>query len=195
LCDQHKPPPTRREKEKYTVLTKSKAPTGLLEEAMGAGALCEEVRAAVRETLIAVAHEELDAALGADRYQRRETLQGYRHGTVTRQVTTRAGRIALELPRARLRTPEGGTAEWAPAVVPRYQRRMADVDEAILRCYLGGVNTRKVSAVLQPLLESQALSRSAVSRITGRSRAASPSGASARSRMSAWWRSTATAST
>ena len=148
------------------MLTKSKAPKGLLEETIGAGALREELRAAVRATLIDVAHEELAIALGADRYQRDEARQGYRHGTVTRQVTTHAGRIALELPRARLRTPAGGTSEWAPAVVPRYQRRMADVDEAILRCYLGGVNTRKVSAVLRPLLESHALSKSAVSRLT-----------------------------
>jgi transposase-like protein len=140
----------------------------LLEEGIENGALREELRTAIREALMDVAAEELAAALGAERYQRTGERQGYRHGTVTRHITTQSGRITLELPRARVGCPEGGTAEWTPTVVPRYQRRMADVDKAILRCYLGGVNTRKVSAVLRPLLEAHALSKSAVSRLTGR---------------------------
>lgn len=150
------------------MLTKSKAPKGLLEETIGAGALREDMRAIVREALIEIAEEELAEALGADRYQRTGTRQGYRHGTVTRQVTTSTGRLSLELPRARVRDADGATAEWRPAVVSRYQRRTADVDDAILRCYLGGVNTRKIAAVLQPLCDPSALSKSAVSRITGR---------------------------
>ena len=42
------------------------------------------------------------------------------------------------MPRARLRTAEGTTAEWRSELVPRYQRRSERVDEAILGVYLSG---------------------------------------------------------
>jgi hypothetical protein len=44
-------------------------------------------------------------------------------------------------------------------------------DEAILRCYLGGVNSRRIRTALKPLLGERHLSKSAVSRIVGRLKA------------------------
>src|SRR5213596_3604735 len=60
------------------------------------------------------------------------------------------------MPRARLATPDGGTTEWASAAVPRYQRRTARVDEAILGVYLSGGNTRRLKGALAPLLRRAA---------------------------------------
>jgi putative transposase len=45
------------------------------------------------------------------------------------------------------------------------------VDEAILGCYLGGVNSRRMKTALMPLLGDAHLSKSAVSRIVGRLKA------------------------
>lgn len=148
--------------------TQDTPPKGLLEESRVTAALRDQLRDAVRETLVGIATEELGAVLEAGKHERTAERRGYRHGTVTRAVTTTAGQLKVELPRARLNNPDGTTREWTSAVVPRYQRRTADVDEAIVRCYLAGVNTRKVRTALQPLIDGTALSKSAVSRIVGR---------------------------
>jgi transposase-like protein len=53
-------------------------------------------------------------------------------------------------------------------VLPRYQRRTARVDEAILGLYLSGANTRRIRGALSPLLRGAPLSKDAVSRLVGR---------------------------
>src|SRR5437016_977411 len=63
---------------------------------------------------------------------------------------------------------EGGMTEWASAAVPRYQRRTARVDEAILGVYLSGGNTRRLKGALAPLLRGGPLGKDAVSRLVGR---------------------------
>jgi putative transposase len=55
--------------------------------------------------------------------------------------------------------------EWASRLVPRYQRRMPEVNEAVVTTYLAGGNTRRIRGVLQPLLKAAPLSKSAVSRV------------------------------
>jgi putative transposase len=49
--------------------------------------------------------------------------------------------------------------------VPRYHRRMPEVNEAIVATYLAGGNTRRIRGALQPLLKAAPLSKSAVSRV------------------------------
>jgi len=56
-------------------------------------------------------------------------------------------------------------------VLPRYQRRTQDVDEAILQTYLSGANTRRIRKALGPLLGEEHLSKSAISRVAGRLKA------------------------
>jgi transposase-like protein len=46
--------------------------------------------------------------------------------------------------------------------------RCPEIDDAILSCYLGGVNDRRVRTALKPRLGERHLSKSAVSRIVGR---------------------------
>ena len=126
------------------------------------------IRERVREVIQTIVNEELEAALGAGVSTRVEGRQGYRHGTRARTVTTSLGPTTIEMPRARLHGSEDGSREWRSATVPRYQRRTARVDEAILGLYLAGANTRRVRGALAPLLRDAPMSKDAVSRLVGR---------------------------
>jgi transposase-like protein len=115
---------------------------------------------------------ECEAALVAARYERTGQRLGYRNGVTERPLGTPHGQVSLEIPRARLRAPDGSEREWRSHVLPRYQRRMEEVNAAVVEVYLAGVNSRRVKAALRPLLRGVALSRSAVSRVVGRVRSA-----------------------
>jgi putative transposase len=127
------------------------------------------IRRRARGLIDAIVEEELEAALGAAESARvGAARQGYRHGTRERTLTTSLGPTTFAMPRARVRTAEGATAEWRSELVPRYQRRSERVDEAILGVYLSGTNTRRIKGALAPLLRGGPLSKDAVSRLVGR---------------------------
>ncbi len=130
--------------------------------------LTAAIRSRVAETLEIIVAEELEAALGAVRHERTESRGGYRNGSLTRRVVTGMGAVNLRVPRARLFTAENDSKEWRSSMLPRYQRRSAEVDEAILGCYLAGANTRRIRRALSPLLGEECLSKSAVSRVVQR---------------------------
>ncbi len=90
------------------------------------------IRERVLDVIQAIVSEELEAALGAGVSTRVDGRQGYRHGTRARTVTTSLGPTTIEMPRARLHGSGDGPREWRSATIPRYQRRTARVDEAIL---------------------------------------------------------------
>lgn len=128
----------------------------------------EAIRERIRLTIEAVLEQELEATLGAGVSARVGAhRRGYRHGSRPRVLTTSAGPTGVDVPRARLRT-ETGTVEWRSEMLPRYQRRTARVDEAILGVYLAGGNSRRIRAALAPLLRGGPLSKDAVSRLVGR---------------------------
>jgi putative transposase len=124
--------------------------------------LSELIHQHVRAAIETAVHEELRTALGTTPYERSEVRRGYRNGTKARTLTGPTGPVALTLPRATLFT---GAKEWTSAIVPRYQRRMPEVNEAIVATYLAGGNTRGIRGALQPLLKAAPLSKSAVSRV------------------------------
>lgn len=127
------------------------------------------IRWRARGVIDAIVEEELEAALGAASSARvGTTRQGDRHGTRERTLTTSLGPTTFAMPRARVMTPGGTTAEWRCELVPRYQRRSERVDEAILGVYLSGTNTRRIKGALAPLLRGGPLSKGAVSRLVGR---------------------------
>ena len=121
-----------------------------------------EIREAIEEEVF----EELEAALGR-RYERIEAgeRRGYRHGLRLRTLTGPTGPVDLAVPRARLRRADGRTQEWRSRLVPRYERRMPEINAAIASVYLSGGNTRRIRGALSPLLKAAPLSKSAVSRI------------------------------
>ena len=127
-----------------------------------------KLREGVRRAIETVLEEELLAALGADDHVRTPMRRGYRHGTTARTITTREGTRALTVPRARLHGPDGGVQEFQSTVVPRYARRTREVDDALLGCYFGGVNSRRIRTALKPLFGEAHFSKSAVSRVVAR---------------------------
>ena len=127
-------------------------------------ALGELIHAQVRVAIETAVHEELAIALGAGRYERHDARRGYRNGVKTRTLTGPTGPLALTLPRATLAA-TGRGQEWASTIVPRYQRRMREVNEAVVGTYLAGGNQRRIRGALQPLLKTAPLSKSAVSRV------------------------------
>ena len=130
-----------------------------------------QFRRHIREALEVSFAEELAAILGSDRHERTDDRRGYRNGTRERTVTTPDGPQTLTVPRARVVAKDGTTEEFHSRLLPRYARRTREVDAAILGCYLGGVNSRRMKIALKPLLGERHLSKSAVSRIVARLKA------------------------
>lgn len=124
--------------------------------------LSELIHQHIRIAIETAVHEELRASLAPTPYERSDTRRGYRSGAKTRTLTGPTGPVALTLPRATLFV---GTQEWTSRIVPRYHRRMPEVNEAIVATYLAGGNTRQIRGALQPLLKAAPLSKSAVSRV------------------------------
>src|SRR5437879_13593331 len=123
--------------------------------------LGELIHQHVRIAIETAVHEELRAALGARSYERSDVRRGYRNGTKARALTGPSGPVVLTVPRARL----FGAIEWTSTILPRYQRRLQAVNEAIVATYLAGGNTRRNRGALRPLLKDAPLSKSAVSRV------------------------------
>jgi putative transposase len=139
-----------------------------IRETFGPDSIEVRMRDRIRTMIEALVNEELDEALGAVKSERAEDRLGYRHGKRARTLTTSLGPTKLSMPRARVEGEGGEEREWRSEVVPRYQRRTARVDEAILGLYLSGANTRRIRGALAPLLRGGPLSKDAVSRLVGR---------------------------
>src|SRR5438309_1748102 len=131
---------------------------------LGPVSLSELIHQHVRVAIETAVHEELRAALGATPYERSEVRRGYRNGSKARTLTGPTGPVALSVPRATLFN-VAGAKEWTSTIIPRYQRRMPQVNEAVVATYLAGGNTRRIRGALQPLLKAAPLSKSAVSRV------------------------------
>jgi len=130
------------------------------------GFLEEELRRRTRDWIEQMVNEELEVALGVGRYERSEERRGYRKGQRERSFTTRTGKHTLSMPRgAYFEAGAEGKKEWNSRLVEPYARRSEEVEEALVKSYLCGTNTRKIERALGPLLEGAALSRSTVSRI------------------------------
>jgi len=118
-----------------------------------------EVRARAREFIEELIRGELDAVLARPRYGRsqmagsegRAGVAGHRHGSRTRSLTGTFGPIEIAVPRARLNTAEGKTAEWKSKALRAYQRRTLAADALIASTYLAGTNTRRVRRALAAL--------------------------------------------
>ncbi len=135
------------------------------EVSFGPDRLSAALRGELRTLVERLIREELLEALGAEPYQRTPERRGYQHSPRERTITTGLGPVTLTVPRGRLFTPEGGTAEWSSELLPRYARRTREVDAALAGLYLSGTNTRRVRQALKPLLKGAPLSKSAVSRV------------------------------
>ena len=109
----------------------------------------------VRDFIHAMIEGELDIALSRRRYARQAKpssgeaeiaigATGHRHGHRSRSLLGSFGRVEIEVPRARLNTPDGKTTEWKSKALRAYQRRTLVADALIAGSYLAGTNTRRV---------------------------------------------------
>ena len=119
--------------------------------------LREKLQRAVRTALISVLEEEVDAFIGAVRYERSEQRQDYRNGHYTRSLDTSVGHLDdLPVPRTR-----GG---YQTQVFERYHRRRPDVDQTIGKMFIDGVSMTRVGEVVETLTGTKP-SASTVSRV------------------------------
>ena len=121
------------------------------------------LRGRIRGLIEELVEQELEAALGRGRYERVGGAVGHRHGHRRRRLTGSFGPVELAVPRARLRTEDGGTREWRSAVLPHYARRTRQLEALIAGAYLSGTNTRRVQRALAALFRG-AIGKDVVSR-------------------------------
>lgn len=91
-------------------------------------------------------------------YERTDARRGYRYGRKARTLTGPTGPLALTLPRGVVFA-AGDATELTSRIVLRCQRRMGEVNEAVVATYLAGGNTWRIRGALTPLLKAAPLSR------------------------------------
>jgi len=88
---------------------------------------------------------------------------GHRHGQRQRTLVGTFGPVEIYLPRARLKTGDGGTKEWRSQGIERYQGRARQIEALIAGAYLSGTNTRRVKCAMGAFFKD-AISKDGVSR-------------------------------
>ena len=120
----------------------------------------EVVRGSVEETLNTLLDAEADRICRAQRYERSPERVDTRAGHYERQLETKAGEVTLKVPKLR-RLP------FETAIIERYRRREASVEEALVEMYLAGVSVRRVEDITEALWGTR-VSSGTVSRLNQR---------------------------
>ena len=121
----------------------------------------DELRAMVSKVVHEVMAEEVEALVGAGRYERSEARTGWRNGTRTRDWDTRVGTIELTVPRVR------GEVGYFPSFLEYRRRSERALMAALVEMVLKGVSTRRAEHVLQ-VMGVEGMSASQLSRFIGR---------------------------
>jgi putative transposase len=108
------------------------------------GHLDRVVRGTVEETLNSLLDAEADRLCNAQRYERTEARRDTRAGHYERSLETKAGEVTLRVPKLRRQT-------FETAIIERYRRREASVEEALIEMYLAGVSVRRVEDITEAL--------------------------------------------
>jgi transposase-like protein len=123
-----------------------------------AGGDVDFLRSAVKTMAEALMELEVAAKLGADPHERTPERLGYRNGHRSRAWDTRAGTIALDIPKVRRGSYFPG---WLIEPRRRAERALVSV---VQEAYVQGVSTRKVDALVRTL-GLEGISKSEVSRL------------------------------
>jgi putative transposase len=110
-----------------------------------------------RQFLEGLMHYERQCFLNAQPYERSERRVDQANGFYERYLTTRLGVLPLRVPRTR-------SGCFHSQVLPRYQRREPQINEALKQVFLLGVSTRQTGRALATLVE-EAVSASTVSAV------------------------------
>jgi putative transposase len=122
--------------------------------------LSEMVRGTVEETLNAMLDAEAEQLLRAKKYERTEERRDTRAGHYRRSLETKAGKVTLKVPKLR-------SLPFETAIIERYRRREASVEEALIEMYLAGVSVRRVEDITEALWGTK-VSASTVSQLNKR---------------------------
>jgi transposase-like protein len=115
-----------------------------IDESQLRGQLGELVRESVEETLNALLEAEADELCNAKRYERSPERVSTRAGHYQRSLHTKAGQVALKMPKLR-------SVPFETAIIDRYRRRESSVEEALIEMYLAGVSVRRVEDITEAL--------------------------------------------
>jgi len=106
--------------------------------------LGEMVRNTVEDTLNRMLEAEADRLCNSEKYQRSEARTDTRAGYYQRKLQTKAGEVNLNMPKLRRQT-------FETAIIERYRRREASVEEALIEMYLAGVSVRRIEDITEAL--------------------------------------------
>ena len=119
--------------------------------------LRELVRRTVEDTLNGLLEEEAGDLVGAERYERIAEREAYRAGHYERKLTTTSGEVAIRMPKFK-------GMRFATAIIERYRRREASVEEAMIEMRLAGASTRRIEDVSE-ILRGSSVSAATVSNL------------------------------
>lgn len=105
--------------------------------------LREKIGLAVQFTLNTLLDYELEAFLGAARYERTPTRQDYRNGSYERGLLTNIGPVTLTVPRTR--------KGFNSLLFEQYSRRQSDLNRAIGEMFVKGSSTVQVGEIVETL--------------------------------------------
>lgn len=97
--------------------------------------------------------------VGCRASERKEERKHYRNGYWRRWITFKDGRLEIKMPRIR-------GIKYESGIIPRYKRRVEEVDAALMKIFLYGASTRLTGEALRPLL-GEGVSAQTVSNIAG----------------------------
>ena len=121
------------------------------------GHVDEVVRSSVEQTLNGLLDAEAEQICKAQRYERSAERVDSRAGHYERKLETKSGEVTLRVPKLR-RMP------FETAIIERYRRREASVEESLVEMYLAGVSVRRVEDITEALWGTR-VSSSTVSRL------------------------------
>lgn len=97
----------------------------------------ELVGRTVEDTLNGLLEAEADELVGAERHGRTAEREAYRAGRYDRGLTTSSGEVTIHMPKLK-------GARFTTAIIERYRRREASVEEAMMEMCPAGVSTRRI---------------------------------------------------
>jgi putative transposase len=106
------------------------------------------VKQTVEEMLNGMLDAEADRLCQARRYEHSDQRQDTRAGHYKRKLHLKAGEVELKVPKLRHLT-------FETAIIERYRRREASVEEALIEMYLAGVSVRRVEDITEALWDTR----------------------------------------
>jgi putative transposase len=103
------------------------------------------LRNTMRILLNAAMRSQQDSAIKADHYERSEEREAYRNGYKDKTISTRLGKITVQVPQVR------GGLSFYPSCLEKGIRSERSLKLAMAEMYVKGVATRRVSSIVEEL--------------------------------------------